>query len=269
MRAWESFVAEGEDEARPDPHVRPLIQQSWHRCALSSIDATRGAAPLAQERGGARPAALRQPRAARRRPRLVRPCRPAARGRAGHADPDRPRRRDRRDHRRSADARGRAADPPRGGRRLERARGRHQRHRHGTVDRRAGVRACGRAFLCRDQALELCRRPGPRPLRQSGRGRRGPVRADRHLPPPQHGPRRAGRPGDRGGHGAAAERRARPAARDLPGLAPQHRARGRRDPARSAWPRHLYAEGARSGADRLASSATSSWACGCSTSPSA
>ena len=52
MRAWETFVAEGDDEAQPDPHVRPLIQQSWHRCALSSIDATRGAAPLARDEAG-------------------------------------------------------------------------------------------------------------------------------------------------------------------------------------------------------------------------
>jgi transcriptional regulator of acetoin/glycerol metabolism len=50
MRAWESFLAERDEEEPGDPHVRPLIQQSWHRCALSSIDATRGEAPLA---GGA------------------------------------------------------------------------------------------------------------------------------------------------------------------------------------------------------------------------
>ena len=46
MRAWESLVTDGEDEAQPDPHVRPLIQHSWHRCALGAIDASsrRGAA---------------------------------------------------------------------------------------------------------------------------------------------------------------------------------------------------------------------------------
>jgi len=49
MRAWESFVADGDDDARLDTHVRPLIQQSWHRCALSSIDASRGEAPLARD----------------------------------------------------------------------------------------------------------------------------------------------------------------------------------------------------------------------------
>ena len=49
MRAWESFVAEGEDETPPDAHVRPLIRQSWHRCAVSSIDASRGEAPLARD----------------------------------------------------------------------------------------------------------------------------------------------------------------------------------------------------------------------------
>jgi transcriptional regulator of acetoin/glycerol metabolism len=49
MRAWESFVADGDDDARLDTHVRPLIQQSWHRCALSSIDAGRGEAPLARD----------------------------------------------------------------------------------------------------------------------------------------------------------------------------------------------------------------------------
>src|SRR5215213_8349169 len=49
MRAWECLVAEGDEEVQPDPHVRPLIQQSWHRCALSAIDATRGEVPLTQD----------------------------------------------------------------------------------------------------------------------------------------------------------------------------------------------------------------------------
>ena len=47
MRVWETVV-DGEDEAEQDPSVRPLILESWHRCAIASIDATRGAAPLAQ-----------------------------------------------------------------------------------------------------------------------------------------------------------------------------------------------------------------------------
>ena len=51
MRAWESLVTDGEDEAQPDPHVRPLIQQSWHRCAVGAIDG--------QERGGDRAGAPR------------------------------------------------------------------------------------------------------------------------------------------------------------------------------------------------------------------
>ena len=46
MRVWETVV-DGDDEAAPDPSVRPLILESWHRCAIASIDATRGAAPLA------------------------------------------------------------------------------------------------------------------------------------------------------------------------------------------------------------------------------
>ena len=64
------------------------------------------------------------------------------------------------------------------------------------------------------------------------------------------------------------EERAAPA-RDLPGLAPQHRARGRRDPARSARPRRSMRGGRPSGRRSAASSATSIWACGCSTFPSA
>lgn len=46
MRAWETFVTDGEDDE--DCDVRPLIKDSWHRCALSSIDATRDEAPIAQ-----------------------------------------------------------------------------------------------------------------------------------------------------------------------------------------------------------------------------
>ncbi len=45
MRAWESFVTEGDKDGVAE--VRPLIMESWHRCASSSIDATRDEAPLA------------------------------------------------------------------------------------------------------------------------------------------------------------------------------------------------------------------------------
>ena len=46
MRAWETFVTDGEEDDVGD--VRPLIKESWHRCALSAIDATRDEAPIAQ-----------------------------------------------------------------------------------------------------------------------------------------------------------------------------------------------------------------------------
>ena len=49
MRAWETFVTDGDDnDTADDGDVRPLIKQSWHRCAMSAIDATRDEAPCAQ-----------------------------------------------------------------------------------------------------------------------------------------------------------------------------------------------------------------------------
>lgn len=51
MRAWETLVAEGDDEAQDDLSVRPLILESWHRCAVGAIDATRNAAPMARTVG--------------------------------------------------------------------------------------------------------------------------------------------------------------------------------------------------------------------------
>lgn len=47
MRAWETFVTDG-DAAAADGDVRPVIKQSWYRCAMSAIDATRDEAPCAQ-----------------------------------------------------------------------------------------------------------------------------------------------------------------------------------------------------------------------------
>ena len=72
MRAWETFVTDGDDEASPTPHVRPLIKQSWHRCAMSAIDATRDEAPLAQSASGRSSSCGTQPRAARGGPGFVR-----------------------------------------------------------------------------------------------------------------------------------------------------------------------------------------------------
>ena len=140
------------------PHVRPLIQQSWHRCAseLDRCQPRRGAARQRTRRrssSSATPAASCATRPANSFGRVGR----LLEGAPGDADPDRPRGGDRRDHGRPPDIGGRTADPSRGRWGLEREGGRHKRHRHGALDRRAGVRARGRAFLRRHQAVELCR----------------------------------------------------------------------------------------------------------------
>lgn len=46
MRAWEHVVTR-RDGACPAEAVRPLIEESWHRCAERALDAGRGEAPLA------------------------------------------------------------------------------------------------------------------------------------------------------------------------------------------------------------------------------
>ena len=240
MRAWESFVTDGEDEAQPDPHVRPLIQQSWHRCAVSAIDATsrRGAAGQERGRRSSSCATLAASCAMPRGESFARVGRLLEGAQAMLI---------------LTDHEGVIVETTGDPQTLEDGRRIHLEVGGVWNERVVGTNGIGTAlwtgepvfvhaaehFCAGIKPLELRRRADPRSVRQPRRRRGRPVGPDRHFPAPQH---RAGGPGrarDRGRHGAAPERGAHAPARSVLGLAAEHRPRGRRDPARSAGPRDL------------------------------